>query len=575
MKRSRKSNRVSWAHGVNLCQVKFFLSEDCPLKVGQKYQDPLQAKTSWMLHSNTSESSDLPPGFEGNHLLNKSKEHLSLITRIKWKCPPLIVLSPKWHVAAGEQSEDHNAQKLREFRVLEAVYPRVSSIPSSPSVSLDVERVRYDDSLTPVVPIIPIEEEECADMKPDVVATADIPVTVQSRASTQDISSSATPTSSKTSTPLTLTPLASGKLLLGESPGLGVDVIAAAAAVATVMKSSEPGSMIDTDLLIKILRDPKMVENLTNNHVLASTSDSGPMTGVFPSRLKPATQTVPMPKPTPNIHIPSNPKLAEKLTNDHGLAATYAGAPISTVGVPTSGLKPAPEIHMPSHSKIIEKLTNDHRYAATSDSTSINAVSLPSFGLKLTTPSVHMSKPTLECHVPASRNMHHLPNVVRPTLRTQPPQQDTVQAFGFKQVAPMSCVEPRMVSLPLANRTLHGVANKVRPAVSTIPNQPNVGTSFPVKDANYYKNLVRQHGADTQEFQDLQIGIRRSNFQDMKLVHNIKAGEVNLKFQKPCMYFKSSRGCRNGSNCPYQHDMSVQLEAGSILRTQNSKRLKL
>ncbi|KAJ7944183.1 zinc finger CCCH domain-containing protein 6-like [Quillaja saponaria] len=299
MKRTRKSNRVAWAPEVNLCQVKLFLSDDYPSKVGQKYQD-LQAKTSWMLHSDTSESSDLPPGFEDNHLLNQAKDDLSHIPCIKWKCPPQFVLSCNWHVASGEQSDEPKSQKLREISVLEAVYPRVSAIPPSPSVSLDVEHEQYDDSLTPLVPIIPIEEEEYADMKPNQVATADIPVTLQSQAFPQDISARPTPITSKSNPPPSLTPLASGESLLGQSPGLGADVVAAtAAALATVMKRNEKGSMIDTDLLIKILSDPKMVENLTNELGLAANSDIAATTSSgIPTDFKPVILSVPVSKST-------------------------------------------------------------------------------------------------------------------------------------------------------------------------------------------------------------------------------------------------------------------------------------
>jgi len=40
-----------------------------------------------------------------------------------------FVVSPKWCVVAGEESREKENQKLRENRVLEAVYPRLSAIP--------------------------------------------------------------------------------------------------------------------------------------------------------------------------------------------------------------------------------------------------------------------------------------------------------------------------------------------------------------------------------------------------------------------------------------------------------------
>jgi len=39
-------------------------------------------------------------------------------------------LNAKWCVATGEESRERNVQSLREMRVLEAIYPRISAIPS-------------------------------------------------------------------------------------------------------------------------------------------------------------------------------------------------------------------------------------------------------------------------------------------------------------------------------------------------------------------------------------------------------------------------------------------------------------
>ena len=51
---------------------------------------------------------------------------------------------------------------------------------------------------------------------------------------------------------------------------------------------------------------------------------------------------------------------------------------------------------------------------------------------------------------------------------------------------------------------------------------------------------------------------------------------MKFKSKKPCIYFGTPRGCRNGSDCPYQHDMSNRGEAGKVLMAQqNAKRLKV
>lgn len=40
-----------------------------------------------------------------------------------------FAISPHWFVRAGEASEEKDTEKLRELRVIEAHYPRPSSIP--------------------------------------------------------------------------------------------------------------------------------------------------------------------------------------------------------------------------------------------------------------------------------------------------------------------------------------------------------------------------------------------------------------------------------------------------------------
>lgn len=94
----------------------------------------------------------------------------------------------------------------------------------------------------------------------------------------------------------------------------------------------------------------------------------------------------------------------------------------------------------------------------------------------------------------------------------------------------------------------------------TIPYQQNTGSTYAIENDNYYKNLIGKHGGDKQV-----------NVESMKSVQ----GEVKHKIQKPCRYFKSKRGCRNGNNCLYKHDVSVHMGAGNVLRDQNAKKLKL
>ncbi|RDX60428.1 Zinc finger CCCH domain-containing protein 30, partial [Mucuna pruriens] len=56
---------------------------------------------------------------------------------------------------------------------------------------------------------------------------------------------------------------------------------------------------------------------------------------------------------------------------------------------------------------------------------------------------------------------------------------------------------------------------------------------------------------------------------------NIMTKEVKFKIQKPCKYFNSSRGCRNGSNCHYQHDMLGMSRITKRLKGTNTYKIRV
>ncbi|XP_047178753.1 zinc finger CCCH domain-containing protein 6-like isoform X2 [Vigna umbellata] len=531
MKRARKSNRVSWATGGNLCQVKLFLSDDFPSKVGQHSQDHLQIKTS-MLNSNSAiiDPTDLPPGFESSHFLKQTRVDLSCISQIKWECPLPFIVNPDWRVVAGEESREKENQKARENRVLEAVYPRLSAIPPSPSVSMEVEEEDYDDDVTPLIPIIPIEEEEPMDILPEVAVAGNPFPNVQPNNPLQHISAETSIRSPSNGFYTDSSDPCSG-IPLGAGVSFGMEADLAASVVATIMRSSEQGSPIDMDLLVKIFNDPKMLDKLINEHRTAASTTSA------------STSTV---DTTPGVK-PDTPVLLS--TSD---VKASGATPTSAVGSLPFGLKttyPSVPVLSPTPDKP-------------------STLSVPAV------PSVSLFSPAHDNPVTASVPLSRpLSGGISPALNTQP-HQDTALASGPKRVAAMGG-ELSTGPVPSLTRNLHAVVNPVQSPASTLPYKLSTGSSaFAVKDANYYKNLIRQHGADKQDMQDSHIGIRHSNLQDMKPVHNFKQGEVKHKIQKPCIYFKSSKGCRNGSNCPYQHDVSAQWGAGNILGAQSAKRLK-
>ncbi|XP_061999491.1 zinc finger CCCH domain-containing protein 6-like [Rosa rugosa] len=501
MKRSRKS--ISWAPAVKLCQVKLFSSLDCPVEVGMKYQGHFQPKTSSMLHSSSFEHNDSPPGFEVGISVKQSKLQHFPIPQIRWQCPSKLIMRDGWRVAAGEESEEAKAEKLREMRVLEAVYPRFSAIPPSPSVSLDVEHEHYDHSLTPCVPINPIEEESQEDQED--LTPVNTTVVSQLPGFSQGLLASGTANVSESNPPGLEQVHAPGKL-----PNQSADFTAIASAALTAMKnSSEKESMIDTDLLIKILNDPKMLQKLINVHgPQANTGIASVNTHTAPSS-KTVTPYVPSSlsnsdmqrTPDGNFHMPGK------------VGTTLNAIPLQPDTVQLSGLKrPAPSPPLPSSSS---------------------------------------------------------------------PQADHVQS-GLKRPA-LSPPLPSLSSPQADHVLLPRLPNQAQPPLSASPEQNMVPLgSFPVqepgivKDMNYYKNLIRQHGTENKEMQDpilLKNGNNHNHLVDLKMSVNSNPAEMRTKKPKHCMFFKTAKGCRKGANCEYLHDMSLNWRTG--MEAQSAKRMKL
>ncbi|GMI76956.1 hypothetical protein like AT1G19860 [Hibiscus trionum] len=464
MKRSWKTNRVSWAPGVNLCQVKLFLKEDCPSKVGGEHQDTLQANISRALRPSGMYANELPPGFEAGHHTGRYKCGLAAkIPRIQWKSPPKFSLNFNWHVVAGEESKEAEAQKLREKRVLEAVYPRLSVIPPNP-VFPDVQVEGHDDNRIPLVPLTPIEDDESAELCSVIAAQAKSPSNFETPALLMP------PGLSNTGAPNM--PHCPSSAAERPTSGASSNMMAAAlAALTTVMKSKEQGSLVDTDLLVKILSDPKMVEKLIHNH-----------------------------------------------------------------GHPDA-----------------------------------NLVSAPSF-----VPEPEAGVTSVPCSKPAtmpSVNSNHLVKEFQPAVSTPVSRAETVSN-------PMP-VRVESSSFPLASTNInmlsgHGVAtaansrmNQVKPALSVMPVQAAMQTmeANTVKDANYFKNLIREHGREKEEAKSHNMSQTGSH---LNHIQNLKPGASKIKFRKPCMFYSSSKGCRQGSNCAYLHDIkSLQWQ------TRSAKRMKL
>ncbi|KAG8389898.1 hypothetical protein BUALT_Bualt01G0026800 [Buddleja alternifolia] len=109
------------------------------------------------------------------------------------------------------------------------------------------------------------------------------------------------------------------------------------------------------------------------------------------------------------------------------------------------------------------------------------------------------------------------------------------------------------------------------PPRSNNPDPPSTGAHM-AKDINYYKSLIQQHG---EERRDVLPQFAQQSNQPMGISQEPPKRESKPKIMKPCIYFNSSRGCRNGANCTFQHEMSPQQSVGNIMEAQSAKRVKL
>lgn len=474
---SQKSKMVTWASDDYLCQVRLFLSEECPSQVGMGAQDHLQAKASWASHpSNIMSDDNLPPGFEGTQPVNHFNTQLSQIPVIKWRCPPKFLVNAAWRVVGGEESKEAETQSQREMRVLEAIYPRPSAIPPNPSTISGAEDPVYHDQQTPLIPITPIEDEDAGADLCDSTTVTTIPMNSHLQLIATGASSSR-PSNANLSTHTR--PVAEAVA------GVGPDVLAA---LGTLLSTNNQGNLIDGSLLIKFLNDPKMVEQLVRNHAATSSS----------------AQTI---------------------------ASTTM--PITSMQTPPTSQQSA--------------------RGATNVQNRPRPVSQAAMSFSETVP-ITMSRPE-----------QHFPHMIRPELGV-PPVSAAATSGGMYYPPPN-----RVSAVP-----------NLRPMVpDVVLSAPTPSVGAPVKDINYYKSLIQQHGGDRQETTVTQFGNRMTNHQQLGASirepsnSNPKPRDLKTKIMKPCIYFNSSRGCRNGANCAYQHDSSSQQRVSGMPENPNAKRMKM
>ncbi|KZV53835.1 hypothetical protein F511_00101 [Dorcoceras hygrometricum] len=269
--------------------------------------------------------------------------------RIKWKCPPKLVLDPSWHVASGEESFEIDNQKDRESTVIEAVYPHLSTIPPSPLISPDMEGKHDDDSQIPLIPLVPIEEAGEIEMSSDASAPGK---TFNCHSASESL------THSRFNSSVSSNPPTGEKSLLDILRGLEVsDLAVAAGAAATVAAAMKSKHEIDTELLIKFLADPEMMKRLIN--VTGIGANSG-LTRMHPL---PSNSTS---DPGIKISLPvsmNQPIPIKESTSDLGMTPAKRARICSPNLVPN--WSPAPP-RSNSQPLLIQELNNEARVSAIS-----------------------------------------------------------------------------------------------------------------------------------------------------------------------------------------------------------------
>ncbi|XP_073021240.1 zinc finger CCCH domain-containing protein 6-like isoform X1 [Primulina eburnea] len=498
---SQKSKRVSWASDVNLCQVRLFLSEESPSQVVLGTQDHLQAKTPWPDQSGDAGTDDnLPPGFEGIQPTNLWRVNLSQIPLVTWRWPPRFEVKSEWAVVAGEESTEIEAENQREMRVLEAVYPRPSAIPPNPSALECAEDSIANYQNTPVVPITPIEDEDAAALDN---------TTFTSVATNSHLASSHPnhlPHSSISSHGSTT----NGILSTDVEP----DVVSAAqAALTSILSNGDQHNLIDRELLMKILGNPKMVEQLLTNHATSSSSQNMPASGM--------------------TNMPSS---------KFQCLPVIGGQP---------GTTSSTQLMLSSHS---------------SNLPSYSLQNVPFVGVH-NTPSTNTQYPPIPTPTPT------------PNLRSPPKHSFDSINFVIDRRGPLSShlSRPEIIapSTVTASIPFYPPIRNVRPSVPDVMSAPSQGVPL-VKDVNYYKSLIQQHGEERRE--SLPQFANQSNQSlgtSEEPMHVAKLKDSKPRITKPCIFFNSPRGCRNGANCAYQHDVSSQQRIGGVPEVQSAKRVKI
>lgn len=341
----------------------------------------------------------------------------------------------------------------------------------------------FDDSKTPVIRLTPIEDElESAEDSSHSMVDAGFTTNKQGQLEIKP-------------------PCSTQERVSGLAPDLS---LAASAALTALMKTKELGSMVDTDLLIKFLSDPKMIKNLiTDTSGKSSETENQPVDTNINSTTRLVSQPVtasPMARKSEPIIIPQ----------EHSVAASRSFTNAERRVSPPKPINGKPcNIPMPFHSHvgIAKEQTLPARFPSSS---------LP-MNLNLQRPQNVFLKPK----VIVNPQPQYQPNS---TFRTS--EMNNVQSSIGLGRGPQTGFNSYPMNLNRADAS-------GRPTLVVQP----------MKGLDYFKNLIREHGTDKHETNQYHSQTGTFN-----------GGIDSNKIPKQCVYFGTVSGCNLGDSCNYVHD---------------------
>ncbi|KAL7102194.1 hypothetical protein ACP275_08G104100 [Erythranthe tilingii] len=558
------------------------------VKLSQAPLSNLRKVKSNVTEKHSSEG-DVKPKMSMNHLawyvaLNTkpSEQKNSRIPRIKWKCPPKFYLNTSWHVAAGEGSQEAEAQKFREITVQKIIYPTLSKVPPSLYSSPDIEGgANTDDSEIPIIPIIPIEAEAGEEAEKPLGTSPSVSNNDKSRAD----------------------------ILQHGLESVGTEV----ATAATIMPTEE---QMDGHLLIKFLAHTEIVKKLTVEH-------GTPPPAPEEEEANTPSSVLPSSAPDDKLADGSTEALSTLITSNSSPQKDNQSPSLPCSEVQKAINKPAnKQDDIRSASEPIWKSRKLSPLARFSNSVvppnsrpneeTINRLvdqcAPPPGGIAQVRPLImpcnlrtgeETIEELMERYAPPPRRIAQVNQVRHCNLR---PQEETIEQLiakygpaphGVGGYPPPLNPSPNMGGI---KRMIdeYGVADhgwRNTPNLHAFPNMsesnfnangnfqfplyPHLSTPPPALDL-HYKSTNQQHGERRHDSRHFSEPTGHYYMQGLELGHNRTTSiETNKKREKKtCMYFNSPKGCRNGYNCLYEHDMSKHWRDGGSVDVPVAKRIK-